>query len=158
MFLNGPIPVSFCLFSSFSQHNFNNTNWKKCRWCAWDSSPQPQSGRHRQNHGTMAAALIYWFLHTYLPQFEYFHIFWLNISMWIVSTLMEERHWKPKPKRISWQNSIWITDYRFIYWFYYAPSVRIQTRGENIFSKTRNNDFLIHLSNKLDYSCTRNNN
>ena len=25
---NGPIPASFCLFSSFSLYNFNNTNWK----------------------------------------------------------------------------------------------------------------------------------
>ena len=23
---NGPIPASFCLFSSFSRYNFNNTN------------------------------------------------------------------------------------------------------------------------------------
>ena len=27
-FLNGLIPASFCLFSSFSHYNFNNTNWK----------------------------------------------------------------------------------------------------------------------------------
>ena len=32
-FLNVPIPASFCLFSSFSHHNFNNTNQEKCRWC-----------------------------------------------------------------------------------------------------------------------------
>ena len=25
---NGPISASFCLFSSFSSYNFNNTNWK----------------------------------------------------------------------------------------------------------------------------------
>ena len=25
---NGPIPASFCLFSSFSHYNFKNTNWK----------------------------------------------------------------------------------------------------------------------------------
>ena len=24
----GPIPASFCLFTSFSHYNFNNTNWK----------------------------------------------------------------------------------------------------------------------------------
>ena len=28
VFLNGPIPASFCLFSFFSHYNFNNTNWK----------------------------------------------------------------------------------------------------------------------------------
>ena len=26
----------FCLFSSFSHYNFNNTNWKKHKWCAWE--------------------------------------------------------------------------------------------------------------------------
>ena len=35
----------FCLFSFFSRYNFN-TNWKKRRWCAWDSNPRPQDGRH----------------------------------------------------------------------------------------------------------------
>ena len=35
---NGPIPASFRLFSSFSRYNFNNTNWKKHRCCAWDSN------------------------------------------------------------------------------------------------------------------------
>ena len=53
---NGPIPASFCLFSSFPQYNFNNTNWQKPRWCAWDSNPQPYDGRCRQNHRAMAAA------------------------------------------------------------------------------------------------------
>ena len=55
---NGPIPASFCLFSSFSHYNFNNTNWKKHRWCAWDSNPGPQNGRRRRNHGAIAATLI----------------------------------------------------------------------------------------------------
>ena len=32
------------LLCLFSHHKFNNTNWKKCRWCAWDSNPQPQDG------------------------------------------------------------------------------------------------------------------
>ena len=45
----------FCLFLFFSHYNFNNTNCKKCRWCAWDLNPGPQDGRHRQNHGAMAA-------------------------------------------------------------------------------------------------------
>ena len=44
----------FCLFSFFSHYNFN-TNWKKHRWCAWDSNPGPQDGRRRQNQGAMAA-------------------------------------------------------------------------------------------------------
>ena len=53
---NGPIPASFCLFSFFSHYNFNNTNWKKHRWCAWDSNPRPIDGRCRRYHGAMAAA------------------------------------------------------------------------------------------------------
>ena len=54
---NGPIPASFCLCSLFSQYNFNNTNWKKRRWCAWDSNPGPQDGRCRRKQGAMAATL-----------------------------------------------------------------------------------------------------
>ena len=56
-FKNGPIPAPFCLFLSFSHHNFNNSNSKKHRWCAWDSNPRPQDGRRRRYHGAMATAL-----------------------------------------------------------------------------------------------------
>ena len=41
-----------CLFSFFSCYNFN-TNWKKHRWCAWDSNPGLQDGRRRRNHRAM---------------------------------------------------------------------------------------------------------
>ena len=58
VFLNGPILASFCLFLLFSHYNFKNTNWKKHRWCAWDLNPGPQDGRHRWNHGAMAATQI----------------------------------------------------------------------------------------------------
>ena len=51
---NGPIPASFCLFSLFSRLN-PNTNWKKRRWCAWDSNPGLQDGRRKRNHRAMAA-------------------------------------------------------------------------------------------------------
>ena len=47
----------FCLFLFFSRYNFN-TNWKKRRWCAWDLNLGPQDGRHRQNHGAMAATQL----------------------------------------------------------------------------------------------------
>ena len=48
----------FCLFSSSSSHyNFNSTNWKKHRWCAWDSNPRPQNGRCRQYHGARPCLL-----------------------------------------------------------------------------------------------------
>ena len=46
----------FLFISAFSHYNFNNTNWKKLRWCALDLNPQLQEGRCRQNHGAMAAA------------------------------------------------------------------------------------------------------
>ena len=55
-FKNGPIPVSFCLFPPISLYNFNNTNWKKWRLCAWDSNPRPQDGKRRWIHGAMVAA------------------------------------------------------------------------------------------------------
>ena len=53
-FKNWPIPASFGLFSFFSRYNFN-TNWKKDRWCAWDSNPGSQDERCRWNHRAMAA-------------------------------------------------------------------------------------------------------
>ena len=53
---NGSITASFYLLSSFSHYNFNNTNWNKPGWCAWDSNLWPQVGRRRQNHKAMAAA------------------------------------------------------------------------------------------------------
>ena len=45
------------MFSSFSCYNFN-TNWKKHWWCARDLNPGPQDGKHRQNHGAMAATQV----------------------------------------------------------------------------------------------------
>ena len=44
-------------FSSFSHYNLSNTNWKKHRWCAWDSNPRPQDGRRGPYHRAMSAAL-----------------------------------------------------------------------------------------------------
>ena len=55
---NGPIVASFCLFLFFSRYNCNNTNWKKHRWCTWDSNPGLQDGGCRQNHRAKAATLI----------------------------------------------------------------------------------------------------
>ena len=62
---NGPIPASFCFFPLFSHYNFNNTNWKTRRWCAWDLNPGPQDGRRRWNHGAMAATQwsVWWPFH-----------------------------------------------------------------------------------------------
>ena len=46
----------FRLFSYFCHSNISYTNWKKHRWCAWDSNPWPQEGKRRQNHRAMAVA------------------------------------------------------------------------------------------------------
>ena len=48
----------FGLFSPFSRYNFNNTNWKKRRWCSWDSNPGLQDGRCRRNHRAMVVARL----------------------------------------------------------------------------------------------------
>ena len=51
------------LFSSFSysniNYNFNNTNWKTGRWCAWDSNLGPLHGRCRWYYGADAATHVY---------------------------------------------------------------------------------------------------
>ena len=47
----------FVLFTS--QFNYK---LKKHRWSAWDSNPGPQNGKHRQNHGAMAATYICYLL------------------------------------------------------------------------------------------------
>ena len=49
----------FWICSSFSQHNDTYSaidyNWKKRRWCAWDSNPGPQDVRRRRIHWAMAS-------------------------------------------------------------------------------------------------------
>ena len=55
-FKNGPILASFCLLSSFSHYNFNNTNWKSVDGVR-DTNSRPQDRRLRY-HGAMAAALL----------------------------------------------------------------------------------------------------
>ena len=55
LYKNGPNTSSFCLFSSFSHYNFNNTNWKKCRWCVWDLNLGQQDCRCRRIHWATAA-------------------------------------------------------------------------------------------------------
>ena len=58
-FKYGPIPASFSLFSSFSHQN-SITNWKKHRWCAWDSNLGPQDGRHHQVLKVWKKVSLYW--------------------------------------------------------------------------------------------------
>ena len=58
--------VRYCLSSLFSYSNFNyilvyNSNYrtfKKHRFCAWDSNPGPQNGRHWRFYWAMVATLI----------------------------------------------------------------------------------------------------
>ena len=85
IFLSGPIPASFCLFSLFSRYNFKNTNWKKHRWIVWDSNPGPQDGRCRWYHGAMAATLVY-ILSSPLSKQPIFgrHANWRNVMRWCV--------------------------------------------------------------------------
>ena len=66
---NGPIPASFLfifvLFTfqfKWQIYNLNNINWKKHRWCAWDSNPGRQDGRRRRIHWAIAAPLSFIFL------------------------------------------------------------------------------------------------
>ena len=61
---NGTNSASFCLFSSFSQHNDKyatkfDYKWKKNRWYFWYLNSGPQDGRRRQIHWAMAA-LSFW--------------------------------------------------------------------------------------------------
>ena len=51
-------PGLFLFIFVIFHYNFNTTNWKKRRWCAWDSNPGAQYGRHRWNHGAMVATQI----------------------------------------------------------------------------------------------------
>ena len=52
---NGPIPASFLFIFDFSTCYNSNLNWKKHRWCAWDSNPGRQVGRHERIHWATAA-------------------------------------------------------------------------------------------------------
>ena len=46
----------FVYFRSFhTPIQMTNTNWKKHRWCAWDSNPGRQDGRRRRIHWAIAA-------------------------------------------------------------------------------------------------------
>ena len=69
-FKKGPIPASFCLFSSFSHNNFNYTNWKKHRWCSWDSNPWLWDGRRTRNPRARAATLLAVFCLVYINECE----------------------------------------------------------------------------------------
>ena len=82
---NGPIPASFCLFSFFSCYNFN-TNWKKCRWCAWDLIPGPQDGRRRWNHAAMAATI---------------NILLIDVNLFVVGSFKEKFNFRTKKYKLK---------------------------------------------------------
>ena len=55
---HGLFCVFFVLFTfqfKWQIYNLNLINWKKHRWCAWDSNPGRQDGRRRWIHWAMAA-------------------------------------------------------------------------------------------------------
>ena len=96
-FKNGPIPVSFCLFPPISLYNFNNTNWKKLRLCAWDSNPRPQDGKRRWIHGAMVAAKrsslsSFHKMGQPRPLFHLFSSFQTNITNFTTNRCMKNVH------------------------------------------------------------------
>ena len=90
----------FRLFSFFSSYNFNNTNWKKHWWCAWDSNPGPQYGRRRQNHGSMAATLFCLFALVCTPQLIQLQSYRGNGELYF--------------KGHNWLWNCWITEFLFL--------------------------------------------
>ena len=108
IFLNGPTPASsICLFFLkmgqsrplfqfifvFSiWYNLNsNFNWKKRRWCAWDSNPGRQDGRRKWIHWAMAAPL-YLFIFVFLNKHHYNYY---NKYMWKMSIQYTVPEFKP---------------------------------------------------------------
>ena len=59
--------VLFTFQFKWQIYNLNNINWKKRRWCAWDSNPGRQDGRRRQIHWAIAAPLVTAFFHNETP-------------------------------------------------------------------------------------------
>ena len=54
-FKYGPIPASFSFIFVLFTPRFNY-KLKKRRLCAWDSNPELQDGKRRQNYGAMVVA------------------------------------------------------------------------------------------------------
>ena len=50
--------VLFTFQFKWQIYNLNNINWKKHRWCAWDSNPGQLDGRHRRIHWAMRHFII----------------------------------------------------------------------------------------------------
>ena len=87
---NRPMPASFYLFSSFSHYNFNNTIWKKHRWCARYSNPRLQDGRRRRIHWAMVAApslsfFVYSMLFVFFKCRNWPILLFLYFSFWQLS-------------------------------------------------------------------------
>ena len=52
-------PLFLFIFVFSTRHNLNsNLNWKKHRWCAWESNPGWQDGRRERIHWATAAPLL----------------------------------------------------------------------------------------------------
>ena len=52
------VRLGFTFQFKWQIYNLNNINWKKRRWCAWDSNLGRQDGRRRRIHWAIAAPLL----------------------------------------------------------------------------------------------------
>ena len=76
-------------------YNLNDVKWKKHRWCAWDSNPGRQDGRHRQIHWAMAAPEIKYlstkaFVHS--PNRTWWHLFWPEVVIGVSQSQVDIHH------------------------------------------------------------------
>ena len=83
--------VYFCLFlrtmTNIRSAKFDY-NWKKRRWCSWDSNPGPQNGRRR--HITLATAApytIYNFCSTSKPR--HISTFWWQLGTSLATSVYD---------------------------------------------------------------------
>ena len=53
-FLGQSRPLFLFIFVFSTRYNLNS-NWKKIRWCAWDSNPGQHGGRRKRIHWAMGA-------------------------------------------------------------------------------------------------------
>ena len=69
-------PLFLFIFVFSTRYNLNsNLNWKKHRWCAWESNPGRQDGRRKQIHWATAAPrettfFMFRLIHQLLPSWS----------------------------------------------------------------------------------------
>ena len=102
-FLNGPIPAFFLFIFVFTTcYNLNsNFNWKKHRWCAWDSNLGRQDGRRKRIHwATTAPQYFYFFMSILLSVCVY--LFLLSLSFFVQQKMWSWEEVKKKMVEPSW--------------------------------------------------------